>query len=133
MNISQGIMFGLCGFGVVFVICILGSAIGGVIEDRIDSPVISWEMAELVVWVVAIPSGIFMAILGASTGSWKQGLLMGLFTHGVCFGVMIWTEPNPFAVNCWIHAVLTSVAAGAGALGGWMRGVTDQRHADEKN
>lgn len=42
-------------------------------------------------------------------------------------GFLIWKESNPFAVNCWVHAVLTVAGAGAGAFGGLMRQLVEER------
>ena len=117
-----GIAAAIAGGAVVFLVVVIGSLIGGLIEARIGSPVVSWEMAPFVVWFFATPGGVLVAVIGALTGRWWSGLAIGLLIHGMCFGFLLLSNPsNPFAVSCWAFIVGTIAGGAAGAMGGAVR------------
>ena len=106
------------GAAAVLLVVLIGSWIGGIVENRIGSPVVSWEMASYVVWLFATPGGMLVAIIGAISARWWRGLAIGLLIHGLYFGCLELSPATPIAVRCWVYAVGTIAGGAAGAIGG---------------
>lgn len=117
-----GLAAAVLGAGAVLLVVVVGSWIGRLIEARIGSPVVSYEMAPVVVWFFATPGGALVAIVGAISGRWWRGLAIGLLIHGLYFACLLLSgSANPVAVSCWVYAVGTIAGGAAGAIGGAVR------------
>lgn len=102
------------GAGVAFVTTGIGNLVGSVLEGPLGGPVVSWEMAGLVVGVYATVCGAFVGPLATWAGTWIRGLMIGAGLHALVFGA-IWIQTIgssiPLAVTCW--SITTGVLAGA--------------------
>lgn len=125
------------GAAAAFGTTVVGSLVGSALEGPLGGPVVSWEMAPLVVGVYATVGGAFVGPLATWGGTWRRGLMIGAGVHALIFGaVLIQTigMHHPRAVICW--ATTTGVLAGAiaGTLCGARRSaIVKKREANRRN
>ena len=122
-HIARALITTIASFIGIIAVIMVGSMIGGAIEARIGSPVVSWEMAPAALMIFAIPAGILVANICSLTRKWSYGLTLGLVIQGLVFmGIDFLLlgggSSNPFAVRCWFFAVGTCAGGMAGAIGG---------------
>lgn len=122
-HIVRALLATIAGFIGVIAVIMVGGMIGGAIEARIGSPVVSWEMAPAALMVFAVPSGVLVANISSLTHKWSHGLMLGLLIQGMAFiGIDHFLlgagSSVPFAVRCWFVAVGACAGGMAGAIGG---------------
>ena len=106
------------GAGVAFVVSMVGGSLGSCIESQWQVVVISWEMAGLVVCVLATIGGFLVAPLAAMTRRVLLGAVLGGVTVGACLAGVSLTNGSPPGVATWAIIVGICAGASAGAVGG---------------
>src|SRR5271165_5253822 len=74
-----GAVSGLC-------VGIIGVLVGELAEMLTRSTVISFEMGSLAVPLGCTVGGLIVGALGALSGTWGRGLVIGAVVHGLCTG-----------------------------------------------
>lgn len=108
------------GFGTT----VVGSLVGSALEGPLGGPVVAWEMAPLVVGVLATVGGAFVGPLATWGGTWRRGLMVGTGVHALIFvALLIQTIGlhHPRAVICWVTTTGILAGAIAGSLCGARR------------
>lgn len=106
------------GAGAAFSVSILGGAIGNWIESQWNMVVISWEMAGLVVCVLATLCGFFFAAIAGIFARVVVGPVLGAVGVGACLAAISLTNGSPRGVAIWSIAVGVGAGMAAGAVGG---------------
>jgi hypothetical protein len=115
----SSILGAFVGAGAGLGVGILGAIVGGYAEQGLDTAVVSFEMGTLAVPLVCAMGGLLAGTLGAWSGTWGRGLLIGVVTASVLCGwwlVQAWSFPA--GVKVWSVAVWVIAGGTAGAVGG---------------
>ena len=118
----SSILSAFAGAGAGLCVGILGVLVGVMAEMTLDTTVVSWEMGALIVPVVCMVGGFLVGTLGALSGTWVRGFLVGLVISGLLSGW--WLEDVrsfPTGVKVWAVAVWAIAGGAAGAVGGVLR------------
>jgi hypothetical protein len=118
----SSILSAFAGAGAGLCVGILGALVGVMAEGALDTTVISWEMGALVIPVLCMIGGFLVGTLGALSGTWVRGFLIGLVIPGLLSGW--WLEGArsfPPGVQIWVVAVWVIAGGAAGAVGGGLR------------
>jgi hypothetical protein len=103
----------------VLIAAIVGLGAGGGLGLLLgQAPVFHWEMAGLVVAVVAAGGGTIAAATGTLSGRVTVGAGVGAVLAGAVFLLLSLTAEHPAAVTLSGTAAAAAAAAFAGALGG---------------
>jgi len=131
----RAVMGALAGAGIGLCVGALGSLAGGLAEQAFPITVTSWEMIGLVILIVCTVYGLLFGALGALSGTWRRGLLIGAVLSGlVCVGVLAIDPCNttPCTVDVWWVTVWMIAMGAAGAVGGVVRQRLDKKDAPAK-
>ncbi len=125
------------GAAAAFGTTIVGSLIGSALEGPLGGPVVSWEMAPLVVGVLATVGGAFVGPLSRWGGTWRRGLMIGTGVHSLIFGALLIQTMglhHPRAVLCWVTTTGVLAGAIAGSLcGSWRSPIVKKSEASRRN
>jgi hypothetical protein len=118
----SSIVGAFAGAGVAFSVGILGTIVGFMSELALHTAVASPEMATLAIPLGCTIGGLLVGTLGAWSGTWGRGLLIGIVIASVLCGwwwVQVWSYPA--GVKVWAVAVWVIAGGTAGAVGGALR------------
>jgi hypothetical protein len=107
------------GAGVGLCVGILGALAGSLAEKALDTTVISFEAGLYIVPLTCTVGGLLMGALGAFSGTWGRGLLIGVVVVGLLGGWWLaaaWDFPP--SVKVWSVTVWETAGGAAGAVGG---------------
>ena len=122
----SSILGAFAGAGVGLCVGILGALVGGMAEKALDTTVVSWEMVTLMILLSCTVGGLLVGTLGALSGTWARGFLIGLAVSGLHCGWWLgwWLEDSwnfPPGVKVWAVTVWVIAGGAAGAVGGVLR------------
>jgi hypothetical protein len=118
--VGQAFIGALLGPVVVLIATILGCLVGALLEASSGITVYRWEMAPLIVLVIASPGSAAVSSLGMLTGRYNISLVAGLLINAIVFTSVLvprWGS-NPAAVSIWAITVGSIAGGAAGAIGG---------------
>lgn len=99
----------------------VGDSVGMILEGMFPVNLRSWELVALQVLFLNVPAGALVALLGALSGNWRQGLATGAAVHAVVFVSLVTLDESfgaaPVSVCCWALVVGILGGAAAGAAG----------------
>lgn len=97
---------GLAGLATVAALAILGALVGVMAEIALDTTVVSFEAGALVIPVLCMIGGFLVGMLGALSGTWVRGFLIGLVVSGLLSGWwLVGAGDFPPGVKVWAVAV----------------------------
>jgi hypothetical protein len=118
--VGRAVVGALLGPVVVLIATVLGCLVGALLEASLGITVYSWEMAPLIVLVIASPGSAAVSSLGMLTARYNISLVVGLLINTIVFASVLvprWGS-NPAAVSIWAMTVGSTAGGAAGAIGG---------------
>lgn len=97
----------------------VGLVVAGVLQMLVgQAPVFHWEMANLVLTILAAVAGLIAGLVGAAFARIGVGACVGVVIGGAGYALLSFGQQQPAALTFW-GIVSAGVAAGiAGGLGG---------------
>lgn len=106
----------LTGFG----IGIAATAVGGALEGPLGTIIVSWEMAGLIVTILAILGGAMMGSIGQMTARPLIGMVGGGLALSTVFASVALNNGCPTGVAVWTILVGLVTGTMSGGVGGWI-------------